>query len=227
MTLALIFALVILLTGCGGGSDGASQAQPPEPVSVDIFADSIARSPGLPVSLVQSLQAARPGWTVQDHSATGLDLDALVVGYREPWPGAPADAFPLGPQPRFADVRRQGRVVVLGLGVNDALEMRTPKRFEADLRQVIQVIQAEGRLPVLTGLVDLPVADLFTLERIERRRQLDAVTRAVAAELGLQHAGWGQDYRGPTDVRDNVHRTQEASDRLALLLVAAIERACP
>ncbi|MBF9263403.1 SGNH/GDSL hydrolase family protein [Acidovorax cattleyae] len=223
--LALIFALVLLLTGCGGGGEGASQAQPPEPVSVDIFGDSIVRSPGLSVSLVQALRAARPGWTVQDHSAAGLDLEALMDGYREPWPGAPADAFPLGPQPRFADVRRQGHVVVLGLGVNDALEMRTPEHFEADLRQAIQVIQAEGRVPVLTGLVDLPVADLFTAERVERRRQLDAVTLALAAELGLQHAGWGQDYRGAADVLDNVHRTQEASDRLVVLLVAAIERA--
>ena len=56
--------------------------------------------------------------------------------------------------------------------------------------------------------------------------EFNAVTLRLAAELGLQHAGWREDYRGPGDViSDQIHRTQEASDRLAALVVAAIERA--
>nr|WP_235492165.1 hypothetical protein [Paracidovorax avenae] len=103
--------------------------------------------------------------------------------------------------------------------------MRTPAQYEVDLREAIRIVQAEGRTPVLAGIVNLPVADLFTPERVARRAELNAVTLALAEELGLQHAGWGEDYRGPGDVIDNVHRTQAASDRLAALLAAAIERA--
>ncbi|WCM86640.1 hypothetical protein [Acidovorax sp. NCPPB 3576] len=53
---------------------------------------------------------------------------------------------------------------------------------------------------------------------------LNAITLSVAHDLGLQHAGWGEDYRGPEDLIDSVHRSQAASDRLAVLLVAAIDR---
>ena len=36
--------------------------------------------------------------------------------------------------------------------------------------------------------------------------------------------GWGEDYQGESDTHDLIHRTQAASDRLAALLVAAIEK---
>ncbi|SFE09967.1 GDSL-type esterase/lipase family protein [Paracidovorax konjaci] len=225
--LPVLFASVLLaLAACGGGGGGGDGDEAgAKPVSVDLFGDSIMRGPGIATPLSAALRTLRPGWTVEDHSANGLVLADMIAGYAEPWPGAPADAYPLGPQPPFADVRRSACVVVLAAGLNDALEMRTPEQFGTDLREAIRIVQAEGRTPVLTGLVDLPAADFFTAERVQRRRELDAVTLAIAGELNLQHAGWGQDYQGPQDVFDNVHRTQAASDRLAARLASAIERA--
>ncbi|ABM32931.1 SGNH/GDSL hydrolase family protein [Paracidovorax citrulli] len=218
--LPAVFAMVLgLLVGCGGGGGGGST-----PLSIEIFGDSIARGPGISTPMPATLRALRPAWAIDDRSASGLVLADLIAGYSAPWPGAPADAYPRGPQPPFAQVSRSARVVVLAAGLNDALEMRTPAQYGADLREAIRIVRAEGRLPVLAGIVDLPVADLFTPERVARRAELNAVTLALAAELGLQHAGWGEDYRGPVDVIDNVHRTQAASDRLAVLLAAAIER---
>ncbi|AVS67842.1 hypothetical protein C8245_21155 [Paracidovorax avenae] len=216
---ALFAGVLLALTACGGGGRDASQ-----PLTIEIYGDSIVRGPGLSAPLPATLRALRPMWAIDDRSASGLVLADLVAGYAEPWPGAPPDAYPRGPQPPFAAVHRAAHVVVLAAGLNDALEMRAPAQYEADLREAIRIVRAEGRVPVLAGIVDLPAADLFTAERVARRAELNAVTLALAAELGLQHAGWGEDYRGPADVIDNVHRTQAASERLAALLVAAIER---
>nr|WP_232521767.1 GDSL-type esterase/lipase family protein [Paracidovorax citrulli] len=132
----------------------------------------------------------------------------------------------LSPRAAAALQRRpsQGQIIVLGLGLNDALEMRSVDQFEADLRDALRIIHSEWRTPVLTGIVDVPVADLFTPERVRRRHELNQVTLRVAEQMGVSHARWGEDYRGVGDVIDNIHRTQVASDRLAALLVEAIER---
>lgn len=217
---ALFVGVLLALTACGGGGGHSSS----EPLTIEIYGDSIVRGPGLSAPLPAALRVLRPGWVIDDRSASGLVLADLVAGYSEPWPGAPPDAYPRGPQPPFAKVSRSARVVVLAAGLNDALEMRTPAQYEADLREAIRIVRAENRTPVLAGIVGLPVAELFTSERVARQAELNAVTFALAAEQGLQHAGWGEDYLGPVDVIDNVHRTQAASDRLAALLVAAIER---
>ncbi|MDA8455178.1 GDSL-type esterase/lipase family protein [Acidovorax sp. GBBC 3334] len=193
-------------------------------MSIETFGDSILRGPGIAMPIPETMMSLRPGWAVEDRSAVGLLMQDLLLGYTEPYPGAPADAFPLGPQPPFNAVRRDAEIIVLGLGLNDALEMRSPADFEANLRDALRIIHSEWRTPILTGIVDVPVADLFTAERVQRRRELNSVTLAVAADLRVEHAGWGEDYRGVEDVIDNVHRTQAASDRLAALLVAAIER---
>lgn len=56
-----------------------------------------------------------------------------------------------------------------------------------------------------------------------RRDVLNEITLRLAEEYGIKHTGWGEDYQGSQDVTDGIHRTQEASDRLAALLVKTIK----
>lgn len=215
--LAGFFMAVALLPGCGGGAD--------EPVSVEIYGDSITFGPGIERNVAAQIRNVRPDWKVIDVSASGLDLMDVIDGYKEPFAGAPPESFPAGPQPPIAQRSLIGQVQVLGVGGNDALGMRDPGEFEAGLRYAINAIKAAGRVPVLTGIVNAPPGDFFTPSILARRAELNAVTLRLAAELGVSHAGWGEDYRGEIDVIfDRIHRTQAASDRLADLLILAIEK---
>lgn len=215
-----------LLAACGGGGGGVhGETSKAKAIPVQIDGDSLSFRAMLAHSVPSRLQEWRPSWTVTDRGVSGLTLKNLVSGYTEPFTGAPTSEFPRGPQQPYSTNPKSGRIVVLALGVNDALEMRSVADFDADLRLAIRILHAEMRTPVLTGLVDMPVSDVFHQDRKTRRDELNQVTLRVAVELGLQHAGWGEDYRGPHDIFDSVHRTQEASDRLAVLLMQAIERA--
>lgn len=197
------FFMSVALMGCGGGG-GDAPAQ--VPVSIEIYGDSIMTAPGIATPPPAAIRAMRPAWVVNNHALAGSTLQQTLQG--------------------FASQSRTGRYVVLEHGGNDALEMRTPAEFEADLREAIRIVRSEGRVPVLTGIVDLPGDPRYFTEPVRLRMgELNAVTLRLADELGLQHAGWREDYRGPGDVIfDQIHRTQEASDRLASLVVTAIER---
>lgn len=212
------FFMSVALLGCGGGGSGN------EPVTVEIYGDSITFGPAIDRNVAAQVRQLRPGWAVEDHSAVGLNLAELVVGYAEPYPGAPASEYPKGPQPAFDKVQRSARFVVIAAGGNDALAQRTPEQFESDLRSVIDTLVREGRVPVLTGIVGVPPSDYFTPAALARRDVLDAITARLASTYGVRHAHWGEDYLGEADTHDLIHRTQAASDRLAALLVAAIER---
>lgn len=212
------FFMAVALLGCGGGGSGS------EPVTVEIYGDSITFGPAIERNVAAQIKALRPGWTIDDRSAVGLDLRELVTGYAEPFAGAPKSDYPKGAQPAFDKVQRSARFVVIELGGNDALSERPPEQFEADLRSVIDVLIREGRVPVLTGIVGVPPSAYFTPAAMARRDVLNAITHKVAQAYGLQHAGWGEDYRGEADTHDLIHRTQAASDRLAALLVSVIEK---
>lgn len=212
------FFMAVALVGCGGGGST------PAAVTVEIYGDSITFGPAIERNVAAQVEALRPGWTVDDRSAVGLDLRELVTGYAEPFAGAPKSDYPKGAQPAFDKVRRSARFVVIELGGNDALSERPPEQFEADLRSVIDTLVREGRVPVLTGIVGVPPSDYFTPAALARRDVLDAITARVAIAYGVRHAHWGKDYQGESDTLDKIHRTQAASDRLAALLVAAIER---
>lgn len=184
-----------LIVGCGGG--GGSP-----PPTVEIYGDSIFTAPGITTPPAQQMRNLRPGWLIADRSVSGQALFRIVTG--------------MTPSPAF---------VVLELGGNDALYLRTQEQYRADLVLAIEKVRAAGGVPVLTGIVNLPISEAFNSEVIARRDELNGITHAIAKEYGLQHAGWGEDYRGETDVIfDRIHRTQEASDRLAALLIKAIER---
>lgn len=216
------FFMSVALLACGGGGGDDS----PAPVSVEVYGDSILVGPTLERNVAAQMRALRPGWAVLDVSASGSGLQLVLHGYTEPYPGAPPDAYPAGPQPPLAERAKVGRYQVIAVGGNDALVGNSADGFEAGLREAVQIIRAEGRVPVFTGIVNAPPGEAFTPAVLRRRDELNAITLRLAAELGISHAAWGEDYLGEQDViADRIHRTQEASDRLAALLIEAIERA--
>ena len=211
-------AVAFVLASCGGGGDDA-----PKPLKVAIYGDSIPFGYDLPVGLVQRMEEMRPAWAIQKRYAGSLRLQQLVDGYREPFDNAPAWTFPAGPQRPFVEETRAEEVSVVQTLVNDTFH--DASNCEAHMRLVIATLLKEGRTPVLTGIVGMEL-DTFPPHVAPQWRACNSMTHALAAEYGLQHAGWDLDYRGPQDLKpDRVHRTQEGSDRLAALLVQAIERA--
>lgn len=218
---AFFMAVAMALTGCGGG--GSTQVSR---VSVEIYGDSILIGPTLQRNVAAQMRALRPQWTVVDVSASGSGLQLVLHGYSEPYPNAPREAYPAGPQEALSRRQMVARYQVIAVGGNDALLGNDPAVFEAGLREAVQIIRGEGRVPIFAGIVNAPPGDTFTPAVLARRDQLNAITLRLAAELGVTCAGWGEDYRGDADViGDRIHRTQDASDRLAALLVAAVESA--
>lgn len=199
----VVMALPLLtLAGCGGGGGGergeddATPDTRPAPVTVDLYSDSIGAGFAVHVAPRDRMVQMRPDWRITDHAVNGLKLAELA--------------------PVFASIQRTAQFIPLALGINDALQGEPD--FDFNLRFLIESVRAEGRTPVMTGLAGLPHPPPLM-------GFYNAVTYQLAKEYGLQHAGWDEDYR-PGDVSaDGIHRTQEASDRLAALLVAAIERA--
>lgn len=198
---------------------------PAEPIGVTLDGDSILYGPELERNVAATMRSLRPAWTVDDRGVGGLLLRSLIAGYQEPYPGAPPEVFPRGPQPPYAQVQRSTHFVVVEPGGNDAWALLGADEFEANMRSAINTLQAEGRVPILTGIVDFTVSDAWSQEFKDRRDEYNAITHRLATEYGLQNAGWGEDYQGPQDTIDGLHRTQEASDRLAAQLVQAVERA--
>lgn len=202
----VVTALSLALAGCGGGhgndndheGDDAPPSTPdaPAPLAVDMYGDSILAGYGVLEPPARRMAQARPQWKMLDHSAYGIKLSDLM--------------------PNLPYVPRSGAIVVLELGLNDALAQ--DDQFEAHLRQAIELLLREGRTPVLTGLAGQP-------NPTPHVAQFNAITVQLASRYGLEHAHWYEDYRPGDVVADGIHRTQEASDRLTALLVQAIERA--
>lgn len=197
-----VLALPLCLTACGGGGDesrdheDAGPAKPAPQLTVDLYGDSIGAGYAVEVTPAERIALIRPTWGVMDYSVYGLRLSELM------------EVFPTIP--------RTAQFVALALGFNDANE--EDPHFETNLRTAIEIVIREGRTPVISGLVGVHAPTPLMV-------RYNAVTHRLADEYGLEHAGWGESFQ-PGDVNpDGIHRTQEASDRLAALLASAIERA--
>lgn len=200
-----MMAMSLALAGCGGGgSDGNDDRSPQNPaapdlaarLAVDLHGDSIMAGYGVEFSPAKRVAQARPQWNVLDHSEYGVKLSELL--------------------PNLPYLPRTASIVVLALGLNDAAA--GDDQFEQNLRQAIELLLQQGQTPVLTGLVGEP-------NPTPRRVQYNTVTLQLASRYGLEHAHWHEDYRPGDASPDGIHRTQEASDRLAALLAQAIDRA--
>lgn len=165
------------------------------PVTVDLYGDSIMAGHGVQASPAARIRSVRPDWVVVDHSAPGTPLKALMPG--------------------FSSSPRTGQIVVIGNGFVDAYQGLDG--YAQDLRTAVLQVVAEGRTPVLTGVIGTPNPPALAHE-------YNAATHQIAKEYGLSHAGWGEAYRDGDTSPDGIHRTQAASDKLADLLIQAIEK---
>lgn len=196
-----VMALPLWLVACGGGDDNrdGKQAEPAKPtpeLTVDLYGDSIGAGYAVEVTPAERIALLRPTWEVMDYSVYGLKLDELMQV--------------------FTSIPRTAQYVALALGFNDANEEAS--NFETNLRAAIEIVMREGRTPVLSGLVGVHAPT-------PRMVRYNAITHHLAREYRLEHAGWGESFQSGDVSPDGIHRTQEASDRLAALLAGAIERA--
>jgi lysophospholipase L1-like esterase len=210
----LFIIALLLLAGCGGG------ASSPSPVIIELNADSLMTGPTLAEPIPLALQRLMPDTVIVNKAVVGLTLGGLMEGYDRISPVH--DPLPDGYRLPFAQVPREAKIVVLELGINDALQQSwrpeyTPESYERDLRAFISIVRSEGRIPVLTGLVPVPEQpgtwSKDSQDRIEALRQ---IVNRVAEETGTVHARFEDvPFAGMPDTVDGAHRTQEASNRLA------------
>lgn len=211
-------AVLAALGACGGGgTDSVSpqSAAATAPCTLELNGDSILDSPGIVRPAIR-LAAARPLWQIEDDSLGGLPLRELIAGnpsrHVEP----------------YAAKQHSAEFVVIENGGADALQERSTIDYEADLRWTIDHVRGRGAVPILTGIVVIPVGELFTAPRVQRRAELNAIVRMVAQQEALPYAGWDTaEFAGLSETIDTVHRTQPASDRLVAKLVATLDALAP
>lgn len=147
------------------------------PRRVVVLGDSAAAGHGLPDP--EAAIARRVGRGLHAHDGRSTQVDSVARD------GA-TTADVLAEQ---LDAARHAQVVVLGVGVNDAVRGRRVPVVAAELRQVLTALVAEGATVVLLSCPDLSVAP--ALPRVLRPLvglRCRAVARAqhrTAAELGV------------------------------------------
>ncbi len=195
------------------------------PLSVELNGDSILFGWGCDSTPAMQMRAQRPRWTLTDRNACGLRMADFMQGYQEPFPGAPPDMYPAGPQPAFKDALHQAQVIVLGLGLNDSYGYLSPEAYRQQLLDALAVIRSAGAVPVFTGLVPIP-SGYYDPGQDANLLAFQQVMRDVAESQGVIHADWDEEYQGEGDLQeDHIHRSQNATDRLTARLIAAIDRA--
>lgn len=208
----------MLLSGCGG-------TDPAKPCSVELNGDSIMS--GLRIDkFAKTLGTLRPGMVFVDKAVEGLSLKAVYEGYTMPFPGAPIPPF--GPQPPFKQVKRTSSVILIELGGNDAYGNIDPVLYTTMLEDMIQIVMTEGRVPVLTGIVDVVPGYTFDVPTRDRITVLNNIMQATATKYGLVFVDWRQvPFNGLSDtIGDGVHRTQDNATLLAIRTASALDQAC-
>ena len=195
------------------------------PLSVELNGDSILFGWDCPDTPVMQMRAQRPKWTISDRNACGLRMADFMAGYQEPFPGAPPNMFPAGPQPAFKDAPHTSQVIVLGLGLNDSYGLLAPDDYRQQLLGALEIIRRAGAVPVFTGLAHIP-SGYYDPAQDANLDAFHKIMREVAQEQGVIHAGWDEEYQGEGDLQpDHIHRAQPATDRLTARLIAAIDEA--
>ena len=202
---------VLSISACGGGG----HSEESKVISVELFGDSILTAPGILTKPSVRLKELNPSWDIYDNGYSGLALTSLVNGLSTPEHNIK----------KFSEVVLKGCYVVISAGGNDALGLLDAGEFRSNLLSAVSHVEAQKRIPVLTGIVDIPLSEFATQERLDRRNQFNDITLEVARVKGLEHAGWGEDKEGNSETIDGIHRTQKTSDRLAFLLSETIKRA--
>lgn len=211
-----VIIYLLLLFGCGGNE--------PRQLSVELNGDSILHGHELVVKPAARLAQIRPNLVVYDRTESGLTLNSLFTGYEKAWINGPIPR--LGIQAPFNEIKRTSNIVVISLGGNDAYGNLSIIEFERQLRDIINLIRQEGRIPLVTGIVQLTATDIgFDQDTVDRSIEFNRVIEKVTLELNVLNANWDTvEYNGLIDTIDGIHRTQEASDRLVVRLAETLDQ---
>lgn len=211
-----LYKLGLTLTGCGGGSNLQM-----EDVTIELNGDSLLLGYLLETTPEMIICKNRPKWVVTNKCAGGLTLNNYFNGYKEPYLNAKKEVYPSGPQLPFKDTLRQSKFIVIELGSNDAYIKIPPSLFEYELREIIDIIKKENRIPILTGIPAMEISETFNQETINRININNKIIRQVCIDTNSLHAGW--DIYPFTDSIDGIHKTQEVMTDLTLLLIKTID----
>ncbi|KLN57610.1 SGNH/GDSL hydrolase family protein [Variovorax paradoxus] len=224
--LALLLVACILLVLRHRRKNGLptvpTQATPALPASgtVTLYGDSIIRGEYLDRAamsptdvnarlvepIAATLERLRPGLQVDDRSRSGQTLVALASG--------------------FASDPRASVVVVIENGVIDAWQGRRLTDFVATLGVLVEQVQAEGRVPVLTGFARQVAGPFISQDMLLRRDLHDRAVRGLAQQMGVVFADLGAArFDGAADLLDGVHPAKPYSDRLAERIALALDAA--
>jgi len=209
--------LLTLVISCGGSTSNRE-------MKIELNGDSILHGHLLAVSPAMKLKELRPHLVIQNRAEVGLTLHSLVNGYDAAWLGGPVPI--LGFQLPFAELQRTSDVVVISVGGNDAYANTSIIRFESELRHIVSTIKSEGRIPVLTGIIQLTPSDYgFDVATVNRTINFNSVINKVATEMHVLNANWSTvAYTGLSDTTDGIHRTQSASDLLVIRLAETLDK---
>ena len=199
LTLAL---LVFVLTACGGGGSELAPAPsptapPPAPTLVVAYGDSTQEAQGKPHG------AQRPGFVIENKGIGGSNTTDLLVGWSAEMAAQPA------------------KIVVINHGMNDRRAGDTVEKYRENLRRLVEVAQAAGKVVILeepnrVGEVETPVMASvnFDVPFFEERR---AAMKLMASHLGVYFC---EQPRVP--LLDGIHPNAEGlalkANRLALCI---------
>lgn len=219
----LFFALATsILVSCGGGGSTSPQLA----CTVEINGDSGMDAPGI-ITPPNILKVMRPKWQVDDRSVQGLSLYALITGYAARYI-VHTDTWQGGAQLPYASNTHTANVVVIENGGIDALEERDLVVYEQQLRELVDIVRNRGAIPVFTGIVVIPIGDVFTAPRVAHRDKINDIMHKVSEEMNVPFAGWDTaEFAGMSETIDQIHRTQTASDRLVVKLAATLDEVLP
>lgn len=196
--------LLSLLISCGS---------PIEPCSVEINADSLFSGYLVPKTGAMYLSDIRPDWILDDRAVGGHSLAALAYGNKYPIIGTPP----------FDVVTHPSSIILIELGGNDAYIGYTAEQFEYNLRWAVSTIRANGKIPVLTGIVPFEPGPVFTASVVAKDVSFNSIIHKVAKELNIVDAYIDTvDFNPKVDTIDQIHRTEPALikiiDRIALTI---------
>ena len=196
------------------------------PCTIEFNGDSIMSALSLKESIPESFAKLRPAYKVDDRGIGGLTLNSLLNGYSEVWVGGPLGKN--GVQKPFEKELHTSQYVVIELGGNDAYGDYSEQQFESQLRTILMTIQNQGRTAIVTDIIQVEAADVFTDKVVNKIAAFRAITKKVASELNVVNMRWDTvEYNGLQDTVDGIHRTAEASLRLVVRTVEVMDQIAP
>ena len=226
---AILLAVSMALSACGGKSAGTTDAAGPIPLapaviaaarpmpdkaspdcSVVLYGDSILNGSYVKEEMsmrhvrhpATELKAQRPAWRIDDRTVPGQSLAKVAKGFHS--------------DPRDA------RVVVIESGIAEGWSGGT---VLTHLPWMIEAVRFEGKIPVLTGYSRQTPNDFMTPDKLAGRDRIDDEAKRLARDMDVEFADFGS--AGPVELIDEVHPTEDYSLRLTAKLIETLDRVAP